>query len=95
MKSVLGTCWTGVCGCLRAAWSVILWSVWLSLVILLIAQITLLVRRELSVPAWIRRDLEARLEPLGLRADCRKITFDPAGRILLEEVSLRDRKSVV
>lgn len=88
MKPVLDACWTGLCGCLRAGWAVILWSVWLLLTILLIAQITLLVRRELSVPAWIRRDLEARLEPLGLRADCRKITFDPAGRILLEDVSL-------
>lgn len=88
MKPVLQACWSGARLCARGLLAVLTWTLWLALTVGLVAQIIILTKRELSVPAWVRHRFEQRLERIGLRADVGKLTFDPEGRVLLEDVAL-------
>ncbi len=86
MKSFFKLCWLGVCHGSRAVFSLGLWTVWLLLGVLLAAQVWTLRSRELAVPGFVLRALEERLAASQLRATFGNTSFDPSGRILVENV---------
>lgn len=63
-----------------------LWSIWLALSVVLIVQLYIASARELSLPDFVLRRIEAELAKSGLRATFSRTSFDPLGRILVENV---------
>src|SRR5690606_28154387 len=75
-------------GCLAAVFSFALWTAWLVLAVLLFFQLYIATARELAIPDFVLRKLESRLEESGIRATFSRTSFDPAGRVLIEDVQL-------
>ena len=88
MKPVLKLCWLGARQFAAGLFSLALWTVWLALGISLAAQLWCVSSRELAVPGFVLRALEDRLAASHLRATFGKTSFDPSGRILVEDVRL-------
>ena len=86
MKSFFKFCWLGARHGAGAVFSLGLWTLWLLLGVLLAAQLWALRSRELAVPAFVLRALEERLAASELRATFGRTSFDPSGRILVEDV---------
>lgn len=63
------------------------WSLWLILSLLLAIQIRIATSNELAVPPPVLRALEERLALSGVKTTFGRATFDPSGRILLENVT--------
>lgn len=78
----------GFAFCAECAGSFVLWSVWLLLTLLLALQIYVHSANELALPAFMQRRLEARLAESGLQATFGRATFDPSGRILIENAQV-------
>ncbi len=78
-------CTGQACG---VAGSFALWTLWLALGLLLTLQLYVLTSSELAVPGFALRRIEARLAEAGLQANFSRATFDPTGRVLLENVKL-------
>ncbi|MEO6245221.1 MAG: AsmA-like C-terminal region-containing protein [Opitutaceae bacterium] len=68
--------------------SFVLWSAWLALSLALAAQLYILNSRELALPDFALRQIEAQLAESGLRASFGRAAFDPSGRILIENLRL-------
>lgn len=64
------------------------WVLWLALFLLFLGQIGSALSRELAVPAFVLRSLEARLDASGVHAHLGRATFDPTGGVLLENLRL-------
>lgn len=88
MRPVVQAC--GECAAfgLRALGSFALWSLWLALALLLAAQVTIFVRREAEVPAWLRESIAGRAREAGLHARFGRTVFDSTGRIHIEHLEL-------
>lgn len=73
-----------------ASWvfSFALWTLWLALATLFVGQLYILTANELTIPDFLLRQLESRLAESGVRATFSRTSFDPAGRILIENVRL-------
>jgi AsmA-like C-terminal region len=80
--------WTVCTWCGRGLWTFILWTLWLGLALLLLLQIGVAVSNELEVPAFILRSLEERFEASGIHATFGRASFDPSGRVLIEDTRL-------
>ena len=65
------------------------WTVWLALTVSLVALIYVVVARELPVPDFVLRHVEARLAKDNLMIKFGRAHFDPGGKILFEDVQLR------
>lgn len=65
------------------------WFVWIALGALLVALVTVAFNRELTVPGFLLRRLERKLEFAQLSAHFGRTAFDPSGDLLLEGVQLR------
>ena len=63
-----------------------LWSLWLALGGLLVVQSYILFTSELAVPDFALRRFERRIAEAGLRATFARTSFDPTGRMLVEDV---------
>ena len=63
-----------------------LWTFWLVLVGLLFVQLYIVSASELEIPEFILRQAEAKLAESGVRATFRRTSFDPTGRVLLDDV---------
>jgi hypothetical protein len=74
--------------CGSCLWSLCVWSVWLALSLLLAFQIYIACAHELALPPVVLRALETRLAASGVRADFGRTTFDPSGRLLVENARL-------
>lgn len=85
MKSWPQYCVLGLRACLAGAGSFVLWSVWLALTLLLAVQIYVASSHELAVPGFLLRQLEGRLAATGLRLTVGRTSFDPSGRVLVED----------
>lgn len=79
--------------CLRGAhlcgsWLVTgaLWTLWLCLALLFAAQAYLASSRELELPGFAVREIEARLAASGMHATFGRTVFDPSGRALIEDL---------
>jgi len=68
--------------------TVLLWTFWLGLTVLLGIQVWWLRASELAVPDFVLRRLEARLAEQDLRATFGRTLFDPTGRILIQDLEL-------
>lgn len=68
--------------------SFVLWTFWLALAALLVVQIYIATARELEVPGFVLRRIEAKLAESGLRATFDRTSFDPTGRVLMQNVKL-------
>ena len=66
----------------------VVWSVWLVLLAVLAIQIYVASTHELEVPGFILRHVEQRLAEAGLRATFGRTSFDPTGRVLVEDARL-------
>jgi len=89
MSSPLITvCRLGARWCAHAVWSVLVWTLWLVLSLLLAAQIYIARTNELQVPFFVQRSLEQRLALSGVHVVFGHTQFDPSGRILAENVRL-------
>lgn len=71
-----------------AVGSLLLWTLWLGLAALIFVQLYIITANELSIPDPILRRLEAKLEEAGVKATFGRTSFDPAGRVLIENVQL-------
>lgn len=80
----------GHCVRLTAAgvFSVSLWAFWLALTGLLVVQLYIVSSSELAVPQMGLRRLENWLAESGLKATFGRTSFDPTGRVLIENASL-------
>jgi glycosyltransferase involved in cell wall biosynthesis len=63
------------------------WTLWLALSVLLAIQVHIATSNELAVPPPVLRALEERLALSGVKTTFGRATFDPSGRILLENVT--------
>jgi hypothetical protein len=75
-----------VCG--DALLSLFCWSLWLALGLTAALQIGIAVSRQLTVPAFVLRAFEERLNASHIHARFGRATFDPAGAILVEHLTL-------
>lgn len=85
---VLQPCLQGIRFCTHCVLTLLCWTLWLGLVVLLVLQLRLLTQRELTIPDFLLRRAERELAASGLRVEIGRSTFDPAGRLLLENVQL-------
>jgi len=81
-------CLTTLSVCGRGVGSVCLWVLWLALAIVLCLQLGIAVSRELSVPKFILRSIEERLDASQMRVSFGRAELEPSGRILLSEVQV-------
>lgn len=77
-----------VAGIASAAFSLVLWTIWLALVLLLAVQIYIASTNELTVPGFVLQRLEQRLAASGVRAQFASTSLDPTGSLLAENVRL-------
>src|SRR5882724_10266174 len=85
---LLRSIWTGCAWLVRGVGTLILWSLWLGLVVLLGLQAYIASTNELTVPDFVLRRFERQIAESGFRVSCGRTSFDPTGRVLLEEVRL-------
>lgn len=74
--------------CARGLGTLALWILWLALTLLLAFQLYIVTRRELAVPDFLLRRAERQIADAGFRVSFARTTFDPDGRVLLEDVRL-------
>ena len=85
MPAWLKLCVQAVRALFAGAGSVVLWTFWLALALLLAAQAWIATYQQLAVPGFILRRLEERLAESGLRLTVGATSFDPTGRILVQD----------
>jgi hypothetical protein len=78
--------------CGSCAATLVCWAVWLAFGATLIVLIYVAVARELPVPDFVLRRVEARLAEANLVIKFGRARFDPTGRVLLEDVQLHSRR---
>jgi hypothetical protein len=78
--------WQGTRFCVAYLVSFATWSLWLALGLVLAGQLYIASTSELEVPAFLLRSLESRLAATGVRAEFGRTSFDPTGRVLIEDV---------
>ena len=88
MPAWLKLCAQAVRALFAGAGSLVLWSFWLALALLLAAQAWIVTSQQLAVPGFILRRLEERLAASGLRLTVGATLFDPTGRILVEDARI-------
>lgn len=88
MKPWLKFCTQGVRFGASCVGSFALWTLWLALALLLVVQIYVASSHELAVPPFILRQMEQRLADAGVQVKFGRTSFDPTGRILVEDVRL-------
>ena len=65
-----------------------LWTVWLGLALLLVAQAYIASKNELQVPAFVQRALLERLAASGVHISFGHTLFDPSGRVIIENAAV-------
>jgi hypothetical protein len=86
MRRPLQLLWQGARFCAACALSFAVWTLWLALVLLLAGQLYIASTSELEVPGFLLRALEGRLAVSGVRVTFGRTSFDPTGRVLIEDV---------
>ena len=80
----------GVTFCVHCLLTFIRWSVWLILCVVMAAQIYIASTNSLRVPGFILRAFEDRLAASGVKITFGNASFDPSGRILIENAELTE-----
>ena len=86
MSRPLKLLWQGVRFAGACLLSFAVWTLWLALLLLLAGQLYIASRSELEVPAFLLRAFEERLAVSGVRVAFGRTSFDPTGRVLIEDV---------
>jgi len=86
MKSWFNLCGQGAWLCGRGVLRLGLWTLWLALGLLLAFEVWIATAHELAVPGFVLRELEARLAVSHVQVKFGSAHFDPAGRILVEDL---------
>lgn len=81
-------CWRSGKFCAHCVISLVCWTLWLGLSLLLVFQLYIAFAREMPVPGFLLRSLEQRLEASGLNLTFGRTTFDPTGQVLVENLQL-------
>jgi len=69
--------------------TLVLWTVWLALVVLLGFQIYVSTVNELPVPRFLLDSIQAHLAESGISVSFGRATFDPSGHVLLRDAKVR------
>ena len=85
MNRALKLCWQGIRWCGACVLSFGVWTLWLALGLLFAVQIYVASTNRLEVPPFLLRALETRLAASGVSVAFGRTTFDPTGRILIEQ----------
>lgn len=88
MPSRLTPLWRSLRFCGDCLLSIACWGLWIPLGLMLLVQIGIAVSNELEVPKFVLRSFEERLTASHVIPRFGRTTFDPGGRVLLEDVSL-------
>jgi hypothetical protein len=88
MKPWLKLCGQGARFCSRCLLSFAVWAGWLGLALVLGLEIWIATAHELAVPGFVLRSFEERLAVSHVQVKFGRARFDPAGRILLEDLRL-------
>jgi hypothetical protein len=88
MKPWLQRCWRGTRFCGQCALTLACWTLWLALAVLLAVQVGIATSHELAVPGFLLQDLEHRLAAARIQVHFGRTTFDPSGRLLIENLRL-------
>lgn len=88
MKPFLRLCWLGFRRACSSVFSILLWTLWLLLAVVLAGQLWSLTSHQLALPGFVLSALEDRLAASGLKATFGRTLFDPSGRILVEDARL-------
>ena len=75
--------------CARGILTAALWTLWLALSLLAALQIYVLSARELQVPRFVLTAIEDHLAESGASVQFGKASFDPSGRLLIEQAKFR------
>jgi len=75
--------------CAAFVGTLVLWTVWLALLILLGFQIYISTVNELPVPRFLLDSIQAHLAETGVSVTFGRATFDPSGHVLLRDAKLR------
>jgi hypothetical protein len=74
--------------CGSGIFTLLVWTLWLLLCLLAAAQAYVATTRELELPGFVVREIEARLAASGMHADFGRTIFDPSGRVLVQDARL-------
>ena len=86
MHRLFQPCWQATRLCAQALLTLGCWTLWLLLFVGLGFQIHILTSSELELPRPLLRAIETRLAASGVSTTFGRTTFDPSGRLLIEEV---------
>lgn len=86
--SVADICRKALRFCVGCIGSFVLWTFWLALVMAALIQVYVASTNELTVPDFVRSQLDARLAETGMRLSFERATFDPTGRIFVQAPKL-------
>jgi hypothetical protein len=78
----------GARACAGLLGTLVLWTSWLALLLLLAAQAYVATVNELPVPRFVLNMIQARLAESGVGVHIGRATFDPSGRVLLRDAEL-------
>ncbi len=83
----LRRCLTGARYCASCLLTLLLWTTWLALALLLCFQVYVASAHEFRVPRFLLHAIEDHLAESGVTVKFGKATFDPSGRILLQKAT--------
>ena len=86
MRAFLKICLTASRHCVLSVCTLVLWTFWLGLGLLLGLQIYIARVHELEVPSYILRAVEQRYLSAGLHTTFGRTRFDPSGHLLIEDL---------
>ncbi len=78
----------GLRTCAGVVGAFVLWALWLALAVALATQLYIGFAHELPVPGFVLRRVERDIAEAGVRVTFGRATFDPTGRVLLEDTQL-------
>src|SRR5436190_2644886 len=86
VKSFFQLCSRALRALFASVFSFALWTLWLALIALLVAQLYIATAQQLELPGFVLREVESRLAAAGLRATFARTAFDPTGSVLVENL---------
>ncbi len=88
MKPWLELCHRCTFFCAHSLVSFCRWALWLTLALLIVFQVYIGIAREMPVPGFLLKSLETRLAASGISVKFGRTTFDPSGRVLVENLRI-------
>jgi hypothetical protein len=90
---IFRTSWAIGKWCAGCARDLLLCALWLALAGIILLQIGLISAHQLPLPGWMLRQIESRIDSLGLHAEIGAATINPAGRVVITNLQLSPTSS--